>query len=396
MNLIESCRAIASVATKEFLHISRDRRLLILIILLPPVMTLIFGHAFETPSLTNAPALIQDRDQSDQSRKFIELLAKNETFAWKKPTGGDLREPNLLRDSVKAALIIPAGWGKSLTNGNPAPLEMMLDGSDTTTADQLQGSLQQSLGDFQLACRNEMIEQLPEEVMALAKQLPVEVRKQFVSSMDPWTVKSEILYNPGQRFMDYVMPGIIGLVLQLLTVTLMACTITREREAGTLPQLMITSLRRVEIVIGKVLPYLIISLLLIASAVSVAAFHFSVHFHQPWVLFLICFLFLICSLGLGLLISAFSNSQTQAIQFAVFFLLPVFPLSGAFAPLEQLPQAIQYISQTFPLTHFCHAFRLINLQNAEISYILKDMAFLFLGAIVTCGGAGLLLSRTQD
>jgi ABC-2 type transport system permease protein len=396
MNLIESSRAIASVATKEFLHIYRDRRILILILLLPPVMTLMFGHAFEATALTNAPALLQDRDQSGESRKFVELLAKNQTFAWKKQTGANLREPDLLRDWVQAALIIPPGWGKSLANGNPTPLRMMLDGSDTTTADQLQGALQQILGEFQLSSRDQMIEQLPQEVMDMARQLPTGVRKQFVSSMEPWTVKSEILYNPHERFIDYVTPGIIGLILQLLTVTLMACTLTREREAGTLSQLMITSLRREEIVIGKVLPYLVISLFLIASAVAVAYFHFSVRFQQPSVLFLICLLFLLCSLGLGLLISAFSNTQTQAIQFAVFFLLPVFPLSGAFAPLEQLPQAIQYISQTFPLTHFCHAFRLINLQNADFSFIVKDLVFLLLGAVVTCGGAGLLLSRTQE
>jgi ABC-2 type transport system permease protein len=396
MNLIASAQAISSVVTKEFIHILRDRRILILILLLPPLMTLMFGHAFEATSLTNAPALLQDRDQSPESQQFIEQITKDPTFAWRQEAGANLKEPDLLRDWVQAALIIPSGWGKSLTNGNPKPLKMQLDGSDTTTAQQLEGAVQQVLAEFQLAHRDQMIEQLPQEVMDLAQQLPAKVRKEFVSSMDPWTVNSEILYNPRQRFIDYVTPGIIGLVLQLLTVTLMACTITREREAGTLSQLMITSLRRAEIVIGKVLPYLAISIFLIASAVAVAYFHFSVRFQQPAVLALICLLFLICSLGLGLLISAFSNSQTQAIQFAVFFLLPVFPLSGAFAPLEQLPGAIRYISQTFPLTHFCHAFRLISLQNADFSFIISDLVFLAAGALITCGGAGLLLSRSQE
>ncbi|XHR29426.1 MAG: ABC transporter permease [Chthoniobacteraceae bacterium] len=396
MNLIASAQAISSVVTKEFIHILRDRRILVLILLLPPLMTLMFGHAFEATTLTNAPALLQDRDQSPESQQFVERITKNPTFAWRQETGANLKEPDLLRDRVQAALIIPSGWGKSLANGNPKPLKMQIDGSDTTTAQQLEGAVQQALGEFQLAHRDEMIEQLPQDVMDLAQKLPAKVRKEFVSSMDPWTVQSEILYNPRQRYIDYVTPGIIGLVLQLLTVTLMACTITREREAGTLSQLMITSLRRAEIVIGKVLPYLAISIFLIASAVAVAYFHFSVRFQQPGVLAVICLLFLICSLGLGLLISAFSNSQTQAIQFAVFFLLPVFPLSGAFAPLEQLPQSIRYISQTFPLTHFCHAFRLISLQNADFSFIISDLVFLALGAFLTCGGAGLLLSRSQE
>jgi ABC-2 type transport system permease protein len=119
-------------------------------------------------------------------------------------------------------------------------------------------------------------------------------------------------------------------------------------------------------------------------------------FHQPLVLALICFLFLCCSLGLGLLISAFCHTQAQAIQLAVFYLLPVFPLSGAFAPLEQLPSGIRLLSQTFPLTHFCQAFREINLHHADISFIAGDLLFLFLGAVLTCAGAGLLLRRMHE
>ena len=108
-----------------------------------------------------------------------------------------------------------------------------------------------------------MIETLPEEVFELGKQLPVQIRKRFVSMMEMWSVDRKLLYNPKSRVIDYVVPGIIGLILQLLTVTLMACTIARERESGTLYQLMITALRRREIVIGKMLPYLVVSSLLI-------------------------------------------------------------------------------------------------------------------------------------
>ena len=396
MSAFGSFRGIGSVAYKEFLHVLRDRRILVLILLLPPLMTLMFGHAFEQTTLSDAPALLLDRDGSVESRKFVDSISANKTFEWKKeahPTGQD---PDLLRNRVQAAVIVPAGWGKSLANGNPVPLHLILDGCDTTTADQLQGAIQAALGEFQVNQRQHMIENLPEEVIEMGEKLPVQVRKQFVSAMEPWSVKSVILYNPKQRFIDYVTPGIIGLILQLLTVTLMACTITREREAGTLSQLVITSLRQGDIVIGKVLPYLVISMFLIASTVAVAWFHFQVPFRQPLVLTLLCLLFLLCSLGLGLLISAFSATQTQAIQIAVFFLLPIFLLSGAFAPLEQLPQVIRYFSQTFPLTHFCHAFRLINLYNADVSFVVGDLCFLLFGATITCASAALLLSRAQE
>jgi ABC-2 type transport system permease protein len=271
-----------------------------------------------------------------------------------------------------------------------------VDGSDTSTGQEITGELQQALGDFQLKSRQDMIDQLPVEVFDMAEKLPQEVRDEFGSAMEPWTIKTAVLYNPQQRFIDYVIPGIIGLILQLLTVTLMACTVARERETGTLYQLMVTSLRRTEIVIGKVLPYLGLSILLIAMAVAVAYFHFGTHFQRIGTLSVICFLFLCCSLGLGLLISAFCHTQTQSIQIAVFYLLPVLMLSGAFAPLEQLPPSIQMISQTFPLTHFCHAFRLVNMHNADVSFIAGDLVFMLLGAVVSCAGAAILLQRIQE
>ena len=214
--------------------------------------------------------------------------------------------------------------------------------------------------------------------------------------MEPWSLENKVLYNPKTRFIDYVVPGIIGLILQLLTVTLMACTIARERESGTLYQLLVTSLQRGEIVIGKILPYLAVSIVLIAMITLVAAWHFDVRFYGLPVLALICLLFLLCSLGLGLLISTFSRSQTQAIQFSVFFLLPVFVLSGAFAPLEQLPRLIRYVSELFPLTHFCRAFRRVNMYHAGFQFYAMDLIVLLAGAIVTFAGAAFLLRRIEE
>src|SRR5437660_7389764 len=179
-----------------------------------------------------------------------------------------------------------------------------------------------------------MIANLTEEVLRFGKTFHVQIRKQFVCLMTAWSAESKNLYNPKSRFIDYVVPGVIGLILQLLTVTLMACTIARERESGTLYQLLVTSLQRGEIVIGKMLPYLVVSICLVVVIMALSWWHFGVAFYQPHALALICLLFLLCSLGLGLLISTFSRTQTQAIQFSVFFLLPVFVLSCAFAALD--------------------------------------------------------------
>jgi len=391
-----SLGAISSVAYKEFLHIYRDRRVLILLLILPPVFTLIFGHAFEVGDPTNVPALLTDADKTPRSKRFIALALKDKTFQWRMQSPQVGGESDLFRQGVRAAAIVPSGWSESLDNGDPKPLKLFLDGADTNTAQQLEGKLHETLGKFQLDERQVMIDELPDEVFDMAKKLPEKVRKQFVSAMEPWKIESKILYNPKSRFIEYVVPGVIGLILQLITVTLMACTIARERESGTLYQLLVTSLRRSEIVIGKALPYLAISILLILVIILLTGWHFHVKFRHHGELALICFLFLLCSLGLGLLISAFSRTQTQAIQFSVFFLLPVFVLSGAFAPLAHLPKLIRYFAEIFPLTHFCRAFRLVNLYRADFSYLTIDLAALCFGAIITFVGAAFLLKRIEQ
>ena len=395
MRLRSSLQAINSVAVKEFIHIYRDWRILVLLLILPPVFTLIFGHAFEATGSSDVPALLEDRDHSPQSDQFVRQLTAEKTFKWKMAQKISGR-PDLLSEHVQAALVIPPGWGASLKNGDPISIPLFLDGSDTNTASELEGRIQESLGAFQKKQLEATVDGLPEEVIDLGKKLPVAVRKEFVSALSQWGLETQVLYNPGKRFIEYVIPGIIGIILQLLTVTLTACTIARERESGTLYQLMVTSLRRSEIVIGKILPYLAISILLILVIIVVAALHFHVQFHQHHMLAVICLLFLLCSLGLGLLISAFSRTQTQAIQLSVFFLLPIFVLSGAFAPLEQLPPAIRYLSELFPLTHFCRAFRLVNLYRAGPSFYSGDLVFLLVGAIVTFVGAAFLLKRIQE
>ena len=393
---IPSLGAIGSVAYKEFLHIYRDRRILVLLLVLPPFFTLMFGHAFEADEMTGVPALLINRDPAPQTERFLAIVMKNKTFAWEKYSAGGAAETDLLGHHVKGALVIPSGWSQSLVNGDPKPLVFYLDGSDTNTADVLEGSVHQSLGDFQMKERDATVEGLPGEVYELGEKLPVEVRKVFVSLMEPWTIERKVLYNPKTRFIDYVVPGIIGLILQLLTVTLMACTIARERESGTLYQLLVTSLQRGEIVIGKILPYLAVSIILIVMITVVAGLHFHVQFYGIPMLAVICLLFLICSLGLGLLISTFSRSQTQAIQFSVFFLLPVFVLSGAFAPLEQLPKYVRYVSELFPLTHFCRAFRRVNMYHAGIQFYGMDLLVLLAGAIITFVGAAILLRRMEE
>jgi ABC-2 type transport system permease protein len=396
MSPIAIYRSIASVAKKEFLHILRDWRVLVLVLTMPPAFTLIFGYAFEQTATTDAPALLRDADQSPESARLIERLKTNKTFAWQVQQVETAPPVDLLKHRVQIDVVIPPHWGHGLQDGDPLPLHLTLDGTDTNTAPELSGAVQESLGQFQLDSRQDMIDNLPDEVFELGKKIPEPVRKQFTSAMTPWTVESTILYNPKLRFIDFVMPGIVGLILQLLTVTLTACTIARERESGTLAQLLVSPLSRNQIVVGKVLPHLLVSLVLINVTLATGHLHFHVQFRSPVLIAVLCLLFLVCSLGTGLLISAICETQSQAIQFAVLYLLPVFPLSGAFAPFDQLPRGIQWLAQAFPLTHFCRAFRLVSLCQAGVAGIAGDLIFLLVGGVVTCLGAALLLRRIQD
>jgi ABC-2 type transport system permease protein len=424
MNLLDSLKAILTIAYKEFVHVWRDRRVLLLILVLPPFFTLVFGHAFEGSNVRDVSTMFLDADKSSESQKFAEFLhGKNvldalvegsdnpdkvrkdiddllqnlrDTFVWKKWVSGAKDSVDLVQNGADAAVMIPAGWGKALQDGTPINIRAILDGSDTNTAPAVQALLQQALGIFQLNERYELIKNLPEQVVDLGEQLSPQTQHEFSSSLTPWEFDTKILYNPKMLFVDYVVPGMVGLILQLVTVTLIASTITREREVGTLSQLLVTPLRQSEIVIGKVLPYLFISMFLIAGTIAIGHLHFGIKIHQPLLLSLVCFLFLLCSLGLGLLISAFSKTQTQAIQFSVFLLLPIMLLSGAFAPLSQLPGSIRIFSELFPLTHFCRAFRSVNMYRADFGFIAADLIALAVGAVITCIGAAYLLRTADD
>src|SRR6202045_2767243 len=424
VNFVDSWNAILTIAYKEFVHVWRDRRVLLLILVLPPFFTVVFGHAFGGAAIRDVPTMFLNADGDSESERFANLLhgqdiftalvegsddpdktqkdlhdllqTLKDTFIWKPWVGDSAGPRDLIKAGCEAAIVIPSGWGQAIRDGKPIPIRAILDGSDTDTAPAVQGLLQQALGAFQENERFELIKNLPTEVINLGEQLSPGTQDAFNSALAPWEVTTRILYTPTLEFVNYVVPGMVGLILQLVTVTLIASTITREREAGTLSQLLVTPLQQSEIVIGKVLPYLFVSLFLIASTIAIAHFHFGIKIHEPLKLSVICFLFLLCSLGLGLLISAVSKTQTQAIQFSIFLLLPIMLLSGAFSALRQLPFSVRIFSELFPLTHFCRAFRSVNLYRAHWDFIAGDLMALAVGAIITCVGAAYLLRVGEE
>jgi len=172
MKFLVGKRAFIAVALKELLHLWRDRRILILVIFLPPVFTLLLGHAFEEGPLKNIPAILLDQDHSAASQKFSALLRSSEVFNLRPLTVGPGSRIELSANNLAAAVIIPSGWEKGLHNGDSIPLELVLDGADANTAPEIQGAVQAILGEFQSKALESMIDSLPEEVFDLGGNFP--------------------------------------------------------------------------------------------------------------------------------------------------------------------------------------------------------------------------------
>lgn len=357
---------IGHVAKKEFRQILRDRRSLILILVMPIVLTFLFGKALETGELKQIPSVILNQDESPESNVIVTAFSTyDEVKILSEVTTLKEAQDLLARGKIKAAIIIPKGFMRAVEAGQEAQLNLLLDGTDNNSAPMVEGVAQRVIQRYnaERAIRGLWARGVRPDRGRLLIQ--------------PVFVQTEIKYNPGLQYLGYVMPGVIGLTLQLLTVMLMAISIPRERERGTLDQLMATPIRRVELILGKLLPFFGISLLNVLTILYVADRWFNIPMAERLpLLLLLCALFVLSSLATGLLISSVSRSQFQAVQIAVFYVLPVFLLSGAYAPIEAIPDYIRPISYLFPLMYFSRAVRAVTLRGADFLLVWQDVAIL--------------------
>ena len=376
LGVLNMVSVIGHVAKKEFRQIQRDRRSLVLILVMPIVLTVLFGKALETGELRNIPLAMVNLDKSPESNVIVTSFSTFSEIQIQREVA-TLEEAQALLASgkVKAAIIIPNGFMRQIESGGEAQLQLLLDGTDNVSAPLVEGVAQRVIQRYntERAIKGLWAHGVrPDRGLRLVR---------------PVYVQTEIRFNPGLQFLSYVMPGVIGLTLQLLTVMLMAISITRERERGTLDQLMASPISRAELILGKVLPYFGISLVNVATILFVADRWFNVPAGGNLPLLLtLCGLFVLSSLATGLLISVVSRSQFQAVQIAVFYVLPVFLLSGAFGNLEAIPEYIRPISYLFPLMYFSRAVRAVTLRGADLAQISTDVAALsgFVFVLLCC------------
>src|SRR5512147_929258 len=250
---------IGHVAVKEFRQILRDRRSLVLILVMPILLTFLFGKALETGELKQIPSVILNLDESPESDVIVTAFSSfDEVKIQGEVTRLQEAQDLLARGKIKAAIVIPKGFMKAVVAGEEAQLHLLLDGTDNNSAPIVEGVAQRVIQGYNTE----------RAIKGLwARGVRPDRGRRLIR---PVYVQSEIRYNPGRQYLGYVMPGVIGLTLQLITVMLMAITIPRERERGTLDQLMVSPITRTELILGKLLPYFGISLLNVGTILLVA------------------------------------------------------------------------------------------------------------------------------
>lgn len=351
-----SLKRFLSIIKKEFIQIKRDKASFGIALVMPIIMMLLFGYAVST-ELDNISMIVLDQSRSVDSRDLVESF-KNTAYFNVKENVDSIDEIYKEIDTGKAhaAVIIPADFSKGKS------VQLIIDGSDPTTA-------RTALSSGVLTSENYGIssaDKIREKISASSAAAGI-------------NVSTKVLYNPSMRGQNFTVPGLIGLIMQNITIILTAFALVREKERGTIEQLLVSPLKPFEIIIGKLIPYIIIGFFDFLYSLFFGLCYFNVPMagSMPLLIFLGSG-FVICALAIGILISTVSKTQLQAMQLSVLIILPSVLLSGFMFPREAMPKIIQLFGYALPLTYFLNILRDIILKGLDISYLMKDLVPLFM------------------
>ena len=374
-------KRLLSLIRKEFIQIVRDPRTLALTFVIPVVMLFLLGYA-ATNDVRNIDLAVFDQDQSPASRRLIDVYEAADYFKLTYVVSSEDELRNLIdNNSVRAGIIIPPDYGRTLGTGRTAQVAFVLDGSDPTVAST---ALAAATMIGQTQATKIMMERLEKRGLSNVIRAPIDVRTQ-------------VWYNPGLVSAYYMIPALIGQILQFLTTILTATSIVRERERGTIEQLIVTPLRSWELVVGKLTPYVLISFMDTIEVLAAGVILFRVPINGSLVLLLIlAALFLVTTLGLGLFISTIANTQQEAMLTTMFTILPSIFLSGFFFPLAAMPTWLQVISYIIPLRYFLIITRGIILKGVGIEALWSEILALFIFAVLIMGAAAVRFRKSLD
>ena len=366
-------RRYLAIVGKEFIHIFRDRRTLALSFAMPIVMLLLLGYA-ATTDVRNVSLAIWDQDRSPASRELIDAFRAADYFRIDYYVGSEEEIDRLIgAGAARAGMIIPPGYASDLAAGRQAQVAVALDGSDPIVA---QTALAAAVQTGQAKATEIALARLDERGQSASFVLPLEVRTQ-------------VWYNPDLVSAYYMVPALIGIILLFQSVILTSTAVVRERERGTIEQLIVTPIRSIELVVGKISPYVAIAFINTVGILVVGALLFRVPIVGSVPLLLaLAALFLATALGIGLLISTVAHTQQEAMVTAIFYLLPNIFLSGFFFPLAAMPEILQWISLAFPLRYFLIIVRGVVLKGVGIEALWPEViALIIFATLVTVAAA---------
>ncbi len=374
---------LLSVVRKEFIQIVRDPRTLALTFAMPLIQLFLLGFA-ATSDVRQVPLAVWDQDRSAASRSLVDAYRAADYFQVAYEADNEAQVRRLVdRGDARAGLVIPPDYGRRLLDGQTATVAFVIDGSDPTVAGTALAAatlIGQAKG-AQLS-----LERLARRGAAVAGM-----------ARPPLEVRTRVWFNPDLVSAYYMVPALIGLILQFLTVILTATAIVRERERGTIEQLIVTPIRSWELVVGKLTPYVVIGFMDTVLILFAGMLIFGVPVNGSIPLLLVLSgLFLVTTLGLGLFISTIASTQQEAMITALFFNLPAIFLSGFFFPLAAMPKILQWLSYLIPLRWFLIIVRGIVLKGVGMEALWPQVAALAVFAVLIMGGAALRFHKRLD
>ncbi len=357
-------RGFRSIFYKEVIQISRDPLTLALMLLVPMIQLMVFGYAINT-DVRNIKTAVYNLDPGPQSRDLLHAFENTDYFQIVRYVGSDEELNNsIVTGRVKVGIKIPPDYSDRLLANRQATVLVLIDGSDSSIATQsLQVASQVGL--------TVSLARLGTELQgsgSRTSQLPIEVRP-------------KMLFNPDSRSANFMVPGLIAIILQIITTLLTAFSIVREREQGTLEQLLVTPVRPFGLMLGKLVPYGLIGIVETLTVLTVMRLVFDVPIKGSLVLLLsLSILFLFTALAIGLLISTKAQNQMQALQLAWLIMLPSVLLSGFMFPRDSMPVIMRFIGYMVPATHFMEIIRGIVLRGATLVDLLPEvLTLMFMG-----------------
>ena len=354
---------------KEFIELKRDRWARFRLIVPPLVQMLVFGYA-ATFEVYHVPTVVLDRDHSQESRDLISRFSFSNRFRIVKVAQRDAEvEDEINRSDAALAIVVHAGFAQLLRKGQSAPVQVIVDGTNSNTALIALGYLNLVVEQYAADYSADLAGRGIGGVGARLVQVGIEPR--------PW-------YNPDLNGRWFFVPGVVGSLTLVLVVSLTASAIVREREIGTLEQIMVTPIRPAEYILGKTMPFFIIGLAEVALVALFGTLWFRVPFvGNPLILLLGTCLFLLSTLGLGLLISTLSKTQQQAFAANFFVLNPMFTLSGFAFPIASMPVPLQWLSYLNPLSYYLVVIRATFLKGVGLDALWPDLlGMAVLGAVL--------------